>query len=128
MKTPHYAFPAEIPPAKTETIQRKMFDLPYADRSPAQKLDIYWPAEGNGPFPVIVSIHGGAFMGGDKRDIQLTPMLAGLERNYAVVGVNYRMSGEAVFPALVHDIQAAIRWIRANAKTHLFDPGRIAAW
>lgn len=117
-----------IPEANTDHIQRKTFDLPYAHLSPAQKLDIYWPAEGDGPFPVIVSIHGGAFMGGDKRDVQLVPMLAGLERGYAVVGVNYRMSGEAKFPALVHDVKAAIRWMRANAATYHFDPGRIAVW
>jgi acetyl esterase/lipase len=53
-------------------------------------------------------------MGGDKRDLQLTPMLAGLARGYVVVGVNYRMSGEAKFPALVYDIKAAICWVRAN--------------
>ena len=66
--------PFIIPEANTAHIHRKRFDLPYAHLSPAQKLDIYWPAEGNGPFPVIVSIHGGAFMGGDKRDVQITPM------------------------------------------------------
>jgi acetyl esterase/lipase len=105
-----------------------MFDIPYADRSPTQRLDIYWPATGNGPFPVIMAIHGGAFMGGDKRDVQLEPMLAGLERDYAVVSINYRMSGEAKFPALVHDVKAAIRWVRANAVNFLFDPARIAVW
>jgi acetyl esterase/lipase len=125
---PHYAVPFAIAEAKTDQIVRKMFNLPYASLSPAQKLDIYWPVEGNGPFPVIVSIHGGAFMGGDKRDIQLTPMLEALKHGYTVVGVNYRMSGEAKFPALVHDVKAAIRWIRANAKTYLFDPERIATW
>ena len=125
---PHYAVPVKIPDANTDHIQRKMFDLPYTSFSPAQKLDIYWPAEGNGPFPVIVSIHGGAFMGGDKRDVQLTPFLTALEHGYAVVGVNYRMSGEAAFPALVHDIKAAIRWMRANAQAYLFDPERIATW
>ena len=67
-------------------------------------------------------------MGGDKRDAQLTPMLAGLERGYAVVSINYRMSGEATFPALVHDVKAAIRWVRANAAGYLFDPARIAVW
>jgi len=128
MKPKHYAFSEAIPEAPTGAIQRKMFDLPYASLSPAQKLDIYWPTEGNGPFPVILSIHGGAFMGGDKRDIQLTPMLAGLSRGYIVVGINYRMSGEAIFPALVHDVKAAIRWVRANAEKFLFDPGRIATW
>ncbi|MGC9396836.1 MAG: alpha/beta hydrolase fold domain-containing protein [Anaerolineae bacterium] len=104
------------------------FDVPYAHLSPAQKLDIYWPAEGDGPFPIIVSIHGGAFMGGDKRDVQITPVLAGLERGYAVAGVNYRMSAEAKFPALVHDVKAAIRWIRANADAYMFDPAKIAVW
>lgn len=127
-KEEHYAVPFVIPPAKTDHIKRKMFDIPYADLSPAQKLDIYWPEKGDGPFPVIVSIHGGAFMGGDKRDVQLTPMLRALKRGYCVVGVNYRMSGEAKFPALVHDIKAAIRWIRANAGDHLFDPNKIATW
>lgn len=128
MSEAHYAVPFEIPPAKTDHIQRKMFDLSYAAVSPSQKLDIYWPEDGDGPFPVIVSIHGGAFMGGDKRDVQITSMLKGLERGYCVVGVNYRMSGEAKFPALVHDIKAAVRWIRANAEHYLFDPNRIAVW
>lgn len=128
MSGEHYAVPFEIPPAKTDHIPRKMFDICYAAISPAQKLDIYWPEEGDGPFPVIVSIHGGAFMGGDKRDVQVTSMLKGLKRGYCVVGVNYRMSGEATFPALVHDIKAAIRWIRANAELYLFDPNRIATW
>ena len=67
-------------------------------------------------------------MGGDKRDVQLTPFLTALECGYVVVGVNYRMSGEASFPALVYDIKAAIRWIRAHAQTYLFDPSRIATW
>jgi acetyl esterase/lipase len=128
MSEAHYAVPFEIPPAKTDHIQRKMFDLSYAAVSPSQKLDIYWPEDGDGPFPVIVSIHGGAFMGGDKRDVQITSMLKGLERGYCVVGVNYRMSGEAKFPALVHDIKAAVRWIRANAEHYLFDPNGIAVW
>ncbi|HZK98154.1 MAG TPA: hypothetical protein VFC67_28380 [Prolixibacteraceae bacterium] len=60
-----------------ENIKLKWLDIAYATTSPAQKLDVYLP-EGNGPFPVILSIHGGAFKGGDKRDGQLTPMLEGL--------------------------------------------------
>jgi acetyl esterase/lipase len=125
---PHYAFPLPIPEAETGHITRKLFDIAYAGLSPAQKLDIYWPAQGNGPFPVIISLHGGAFMGGDKRDVQVMPMLEGLNRGYAVVSINYRMSGEARFPALVQDVKAAIRWIRANAANFLFDGARIAAW
>ena len=45
-------------------------------------------------------------MGCDKSDAQVTPMLEGLKRNYAVVAVNYRLSWEAVFPALVQDAKA----------------------
>jgi acetyl esterase/lipase len=44
------------------------------------------------------------------------------------VAVNYRLSGEARFPALIHDAKAAVRWIRANAQRYHFDPDRIAAW
>lgn len=125
---PHYAVPFVIPPAQTAHIQRKKLDITYVGLSPAQKLDLYWPEAGNGPFPVILAIHGGAFMGGDKADIQLTPVLEGLKRGYAVASINYRMSGEARFPALVYDLKASIRWVRANAETFLLDAQRIVAW
>lgn len=124
----HYAIQELPAPADTSHIRRKFLNIPYAHLSPAQQLDIYLPDEGAGPFPVIVSIHGGAFMGCDKADLQVLPMLEGLKRGYAVVAINYRLSGEARFPALVHDAKAAVRWIRANAPRYGFDPGRIAAW
>jgi len=128
MNEAHYAMPNQIPLTNIDHIRHKFLDIAYADISPAQKLDVYLPDDEGGPFPVIVSIHGGAFMGGDKRDMQLNPMLKGLKRGYAVVGVNYRMSGEEKFPALVQDVKAAIRWVRANAHTYHFDPERIATW
>lgn len=124
----HYAIHDCPPPADTSHIRRKYLNIPYASLSPAQQLDVYLPDEAAGPFPVIVAIHGGAFMGCDKADLQVTPMLAGLARGYAVVSINYRMSGEARFPALVHDAKAAVRWIRGHARDYGFDPGRIAAW
>ena len=64
----------------------------------------------------------------DKGDMQVMPMLEGLKRGYTVVSVNYRMSGEAKFPALVHDVKAAVRWIRASAEKYHFDPNKIVAW
>jgi acetyl esterase/lipase len=124
----HYAIPQLHPPVNTDHIKRKFIDVPYAALSPAQKLDIYLPEDGTGPYSVILSIHGGAFMGGDKSDAQVTPALEGLKRGYAVVAVNYRLSWEAVFPALVQDTKAAVRWVRANARKYHFDPKRIAAW
>jgi len=124
----HYAIQDEPPPANTDHVKRKFLDIPYADLSPAQKLDVYLPDEGEGPFLVIVSLHGGAFMGCDKADLQVLPMLEGLKRGYAVVAVNYRLSWKAKFPAQVHDAKAAVRWIRANARRYHLDPDRIAAW
>jgi acetyl esterase/lipase len=124
----HYAIQEEPPRANTDHVRRRFLDIPYATLSAAEKLDVYLPDEGDGPYPVILSIHGGAFMGCDKADLQVLPMLEGLKRGYAVVAINYRLSGEARFPALVHDAKAAVRWIRANALRYHFDPGRIAAW
>lgn len=124
----HYAIQTTHPRAITDHIKRKILDLPYADQSPSQKLDIYLPNDIASSKPVIVSIHGGAFMGCDKSDMQIMPMLEGLKRGYAVVAVNYRLSWEAKFPALILDVKAAVRWIRANASRYEFDPQRIAAW
>ena len=124
----HYAIQQLHPAANTDHIKRKFINILYANISSAQKLDIYLPDQGEGPFPVILSIHGGAFMGCDKSDAQVLPMLEGLKRGYAVVAVNYRLSWEAIFPALVQDVKAAVRWIRANAQQYHFDSHRIAAW
>jgi acetyl esterase/lipase len=103
-------------------------DLAYAGDSPSQRLDLYLPATGEAPYPVILAIHGGGFVGGDKADGQITPVLEALSRGYAVAGVNYRLSGEATFPAAINDVKAAIRWLRANAGEHQLDPSRFAAW
>ncbi len=124
----HYAIQDSHPLANVDHIKRKYLNIAYGNISASQKLDIYLPDKGTGPFPVIVSIHGGAFMGCDKADEQLLPMLEGLPRGYAVVSVNYRLSWEAIFPALVHDVKAAVRWIRANAHQYSFDPDKIVAW
>ena len=117
----------EIPSADVTHILRKWLDLPYASLSTAQKLDIYLPGEGDGPFPVILHIHGGGFAIGDKRDIHVLAWLRGLERGYAVVSVNYRLSSEAIFPAGLQDIKAAIRWLRANSEQYHINGNRIAA-
>jgi acetyl esterase/lipase len=104
-------------------------DLAYASVSPAQMLDLYIPTTGSGPFPVVIMVHGGGFMFGDKADGGgLTGVDQLLEAGYAVASINYRLSGEATFPALVHDVKAAIRWVRAQASPYLFDPERIAVW
>jgi len=115
----------------TSTIKTKYVDVTYvtsANPSAAQKLDIYLPNEGTGPFPVIIQIHGGAFQSGAKSDGQLAPVLIAVEQGYAVVSVEYRLSGEAKFPAQINDIKAAIRYLRANAAKYHLNPDKFATW
>ena len=119
---------AQPPAANTVHIKRKWLNISYATISPAQKLDIYLPDKGEGAFPIIISIHGGAFMFGDKADEQVNPMLEGLKHGYAVVSINYRLSGEALFPKNINDVKAAIRWVKANAATYKMNPDKIAVW
>jgi acetyl esterase/lipase len=114
--------------AETGWVLKQCHDIPYASKSGAQKLDIYQPNEGNGPFPVIIAVHGGGFRFGDKTDNQLTPMLEGLKRGYAVVSINYRLSGEAIWPAQINDVKAAIKFVRANAAAYSLNPDLIALW
>jgi acetyl esterase/lipase len=121
--------PPEPPPMMdVDQFERKWLDVVYAKQSKMQQMDIYLPEKNQGHFPVIVAIHGGAWMICDKRDAQQYPMLEGLKRGYAIVSINYRLSHEAKFPAQIYDCKAAIRYIRAHAKEYSLDPDRIAAW
>lgn len=102
-------------------------NLVYTVRPRPLRLDLYTPA-GTPPFPTIVWVHGGGWQSGDK---SLAPGHAARrqrERGYAVASIEYRLSGEAVFPAQIHDCKAAVRWLRANAGSYGLDTGRFAAW
>lgn len=104
-------------------------DLAYATGSDAQKLDLYIPTTGSGPFPVVVMVHGGGFMMGDKADgAGLTGVDQLLAAGYAVASINYRLSGEATYPAQIYDAKAAVRFLRANAAQYQLDPERFGAW
>jgi acetyl esterase/lipase len=106
----------------------KSMDIPYASVSVSQKLDIYIPDKIKGPYPVIISIHGGGYCTGDKVGSDVLTAWEGRERGYAVVSVNYRLSGEALFPAQINDVKAAIRFIKANASKYHLNPDKIAVW
>lgn len=100
----------------------------YASNSASQVCDIYLP-EGEGEKPVILLVHGGGFAFGDPKMPLIQPVIeAALARGYAVVSVDYRKSGEAVFPAALADVKAAVRFIKANAAEYGFDAQRIAVW
>lgn len=106
-------------------------DIPYAGNdNPRQALDLFLPkkAKTEKPLPVIAFIHGGAWRAGNKSFglKRLTPFVE--TGQYAGVSIAYRLTGEAIWPAQIHDCKAAIRWIHANAKQHNLDPNNIAVW
>jgi acetyl esterase/lipase len=101
-------------------------DLEYvAGGHERNKLDLYLPAKADTPLPLIVWIHGGAWMAGSKDNC---PALRFLEKGYAVASINYRLSQHAVFPAQIEDCKAALRWLRANAKKYNLDPQHVGVW
>jgi acetyl esterase/lipase len=90
-----------------------------------QKLDLYLPEKADGPLPVIVWVHGGAWQTGSKAGGPAIPFAA---KGYAVASVGYRLSQHAAFPAQIEDCKTAIRWLRANAKKYNLDPDHFGAW
>ena len=107
-------------------VRRKWLDVAYAAQSPSQVLDIYLPEEGEGPFPTYVFIHGGAFIAGDKRDVQFLLAADGIRRGYAVASVEYRKGFESKAPNALYDVKAAIRFLKAHAGEYRLDPDRFA--
>jgi acetyl esterase/lipase len=91
---------------------------------------------GSGRRPLIAFLHGGAFWQGSRVDLPviLDELRAPgfyerlLSRGYAVADVDYRLSGEAAFPAQLHDVQAALRWFRTFADELNLDTDRFAVW
>ena len=84
-------------------------------------LDLYTP-DGVARPPLVVWIHGGGWSAGDKFP---TPAVRLVAAGYAVASVDYRLTGEAKFPAQIHDCKAAIRWLRANARKYNLDSAHI---
>jgi len=93
-------------------VTRVVKDVPYASIGQrALRLDLHLPS-GKPRAPLIVWIHGGAWRSGSKNDVPIRKLVA---EGYPIASVDYRLSTEARFPAQVHDIKAAIRFLRAHA-------------
>ncbi len=100
-------------------------DLAYAESDPQQVLDVYRPA-GQKDLPVIVSVHGGAGVYGDKELYQYYAMdLA--RRGFAVVNFSYRLAPEAKFPAQLEDVCLVFRWVTENIGRYGGDGARLFA-
>jgi acetyl esterase/lipase len=101
-------------------------DLEYGPHGERNTLDLYLPAKADGPLPLVIWVHGGAWRGGSKAGGG--PALRLLTHGYAVASINYRLSQHATFPAQINDCKAAVRYLRANAKKYGLDPDRFGAW
>ena len=84
-------------------------------------LDLYLPPKSSKPVPLVIWIHGGAWRAGSKDSV---PVEQWMQQGFAIASVDYRLSTVAKFPAQIHDIKAAIRWLRGNAKSYAFDSDR----
>jgi len=90
-------------------------------------LDIYSPKiiSGTKKLPVILWIHGNRWRSGTKEQCPVSQSLP--VEGFIVISINYRLSGEALFPAQIYDIKAAVRWIKANAGKYNFDADKVIA-
>lgn len=92
----------------------------------AMLADIYVP-KGDGPFPTILMVHGGAWFAGNKAHVSLHARNAA-DQGFAVVAINYRLAPQHKFPAQLDDCRLALRWIRKNSDKYRFDQSRVAAY
>ena len=89
-------------------------------------LDIYTPEKPIiSPMPAVIWIHGGGWRSGNKSTNKIK-LLA--KYGFFGVSIEYRLSGEAQFPAAVEDCKCAVRWLKANAEEYNVDPDRIGVW
>ena len=120
---------AQKPAAKLPVPEGVVFepDVEYANPDGQHlQLDLARPKEGTRPFPAVVCIHGGGFRAGSRQGYDgLCLKLA--EQGYVAVTVSYRLAPKHPFPAAIHDVKAAVRWLRANAANYHIDPERIGA-
>ncbi len=115
--------PAQQPLDTSEPLNHtKTSDILYAVVDGHElKLDLYMPKDAATP-PLLVWVHGGRWQRRSKEDVYTTALV---EDGFAMASIDFRLSEDAPFPAQIHDIKAAIRFLRANAATYGYDATRI---
>ena len=106
-------------------------DIPYREgKSDSWKLDLAMPQQESDELrPALVIIHGGGWRFGSKSvDVYQKMMVAYAQKGYVTINVEYRLTGEADFPACIEDVKCAVRWLRAHAEELHVDPERIGSY
>lgn len=116
---------AAAKPAQPEI--KRDYDLVYTKAGETElKIDVARPAGDGEPLATVLVIHGGGWRGGNKEsNRRFLDLLA--SKGFVAASPQYRLVPKATFPAQVHDVKAAVRWLKANAKPHRIDPDRIGA-
>lgn len=110
---------SSAPALAAHAVQR---DIEYARvEDQSLKLDLHFPAPSVSPAPLIVWVHGGAWRSGSRKEVPLAPLVT---QGWAIASVDYRLTPVAPFPANVHDLKAAVRFLRAGAGKFGVDPKR----
>lgn len=120
--SPPEALRALVPVPPAAPIEH-LRDIVYAEEAGVRlRLDLRRPREGQGPLPVLLQIHGGAWIVGNKEQ-QGVPLVTHMAaRGWACVSINYRLAPRATFPAAIVDVKRAIAWVRAHAEAYGLDP------
>jgi acetyl esterase/lipase len=98
-------------------------DIAYAEvAGETLRLDLYQPSGATAPSPLLVFVHGGAWENGSKAGMPLTALV---EHGYTIASLDFRPASRAPFPGQVHDIKAAIRFLRGAAERYGYDASKI---
>lgn len=111
-----------IPPLPDKV--EAQLDVKYGEAGKPLLLDLYKPKEIQKPAPGLIFVHGGAWSHGSRK-IYGYYCQHFAEKGYVAATIEYRLSGEAPFPAAIQDVNCAIRWVRANAERLHVDPNKI---
>jgi acetyl esterase/lipase len=93
------------------------------------KMDVYYPPTAPGPMPVVIYLHGGAWVEGDKSDAVTSPEVSELVKSgFLVASVNYGLAPQYTILEQAENAKCAVRFLRANASYFGIDPGRMEPW
>ncbi len=116
----------QIPPQVLNLLksQRDVTYAKYGERT--LQMDIYAPRGAEGKLPAIICIHGGGWAKGNRLNHARVAQALAVQ-GFVTATISYRLSGEAPFPAAIHDCKAAVRFLRANAQKYGIDASKIGA-